>query len=210
MNMNNQNNIYGLLKENTHLIKNSEWAAVAYLSNSEYGINSQITKSTGTQTGNSVSTTNNITGIYDMSGVKKEFVNPETATENDLGQALIETKTWYNDTNTYRTSQNMYLTRGNTSITNYNYSGLTNSSTTFRTSITNVESKEEYKPQYLITFDPNGGTVGETTKTVTYGETYGSLPTPTRSGYTFMGWRGKKIKNTINQGVKEIKQVTIY
>lgn len=39
-----------------------------------------------------------------------------------------------------------------------------------------------------VTFDANGGTVSPTSKTVTYGKAYGTLPTPTRTGYTFDGW----------------------
>jgi len=39
-----------------------------------------------------------------------------------------------------------------------------------------------------VTFDPNGGSVSDNNKTVYYGETYGDLPTPTRTGYTFDGW----------------------
>ena len=39
-----------------------------------------------------------------------------------------------------------------------------------------------------ITFNPNGGTVSTTSKTVSYQGTYGTLPTPTRSGYVFQGW----------------------
>ena len=41
---------------------------------------------------------------------------------------------------------------------------------------------------YTVTFDPNGGSVSQTTKTVTYTHAYGDLPTPTRTGYTFTGW----------------------
>ena len=41
---------------------------------------------------------------------------------------------------------------------------------------------------YTMTFNPNGGTVSPTTKVVKYGQQYGSLPTPTRAGYTFAGW----------------------
>ena len=44
---------------------------------------------------------------------------------------------------------------------------------------------------YTVTFNVNGGeslTSSERTKTVTYGQTYGALPIPTRSGYTFTGW----------------------
>ena len=33
-----------------------------------------------------------------------------------------------------------------------------------------------------------GGTVSTESKTVTSGEAYGDLPTPVRSGYTFLGW----------------------
>lgn len=41
---------------------------------------------------------------------------------------------------------------------------------------------------YTVTLDANGGTVSTTTKPVTYGSTYGDLPTPERTGYTFNGW----------------------
>lgn len=42
-----------------------------------------------------------------------------------------------------------------------------------------------------VTFDPQGGQLDQTSKNVIPNETYGILPTPTREGYTFMGWRGK-------------------
>ena len=41
---------------------------------------------------------------------------------------------------------------------------------------------------YTVYFNANGGSVSPTSKTVTYGSTYGDLPTPTRTGYTFTGW----------------------
>lgn len=41
---------------------------------------------------------------------------------------------------------------------------------------------------YKVTFDPNGGYSDIYSKGVKYGETYGDLPTPIRSGYTFLGW----------------------
>ena len=54
---------------------------------------------------------------------------------------------------------------------------------------------------YTVTFDPNGGTVTPTSKTVTYGGTYGDLPAPVRDGYDFIGWYtalsdGAKIEST--------------
>lgn len=44
-----------------------------------------------------------------------------------------------------------------------------------------------------VTFDPEGGSVDTTSKQVTFNSTYGELPTPTREGYTFKGWRGKNM-----------------
>lgn len=40
---------------------------------------------------------------------------------------------------------------------------------------------------YTLNLDPNGGTVSPTSKTVTYSYSV-SLPTPSRTGYTFLGW----------------------
>lgn len=39
-----------------------------------------------------------------------------------------------------------------------------------------------------VTFNANGGSVSETSKTVYYGQYYGVLPTPYRENYTFAGW----------------------
>ena len=41
---------------------------------------------------------------------------------------------------------------------------------------------------YVVSFDANGGTVKQKTKTVTYNTPYGALPDPIRSGYRFSGW----------------------
>ena len=42
--------------------------------------------------------------------------------------------------------------------------------------------------KYTLTYNPNGGSVYPTSKQLAAGEKYGTLPTPTRSGYTFTGW----------------------
>lgn len=41
---------------------------------------------------------------------------------------------------------------------------------------------------YTLTFDANGGTVSETSRTVTEGNQIRNLPTPTKEGYQFYGW----------------------
>ena len=48
---------------------------------------------------------------------------------------------------------------------------------------------------YTVTFNANGGSVDIGSKTVIYGEEYGTLPIPTRNGYTFKGWNGKNLLN---------------
>ena len=57
----------------------------------------------------------------------------------------------------------------------------------------NTETKNLYIMKgtalnYTLTYDANGGSCSTASKTVTYGSTYGTLPTPTRTGYTFNGW----------------------
>ena len=44
------------------------------------------------------------------------------------------------------------------------------------------------KKTYTVTLNANGGTCSKSSVTVTYGQAYGTLPTPTRTGYTFAGW----------------------
>lgn len=42
--------------------------------------------------------------------------------------------------------------------------------------------------EYTLYYDANGGSVSPSFKTVTYNSTIGTLPTPTRSGFSFNGW----------------------
>jgi uncharacterized repeat protein (TIGR02543 family) len=44
------------------------------------------------------------------------------------------------------------------------------------------------RPWYTAAFNANGGAVATESKAIVIGGGYGSLPTPTRSGYTFAGW----------------------
>ena len=54
----------------------------------------------------------------------------------------------------------------------------------------------KYTPnKYTVTFDVNGGNAlpkDQATKKVSFGSKYGNLPTPTRDGYTFLGWFTEK------------------
>ena len=146
----------------THMSKNNEWGAVAYLTQSihgrctnsttcsEVGINNNSGYLTGygapagsndsvtngaydTSLGKAASTTNNIYGIYDMSGGRGEYVmgvynNSKSASGfNDLpdkkyynnyttteyqGHALYATKGWYYDGNDVLDTSKSWYVRG--------------------------------------------------------------------------------------------------
>ena len=146
----------------THMSKNNEWGAVAYLTQSIYGrcadsttcidigINNNSSYKTGygapagssssatngaynTTLGKAASTTNNIYGIYDMSGGRGEYVmgvynNSKSASGfNDLpdkkyynnyttteyqGHALYATKGWYYDGNDVLDTSKSWYVRG--------------------------------------------------------------------------------------------------
>ncbi len=96
--MNDNENIYGITSAvDSHLMKNSEWGAVAYLSASQYGITPTINDSGKTESGKytaytggenysaqlTQSTTGNITGVYDMCGGAYEFVAAYYDNKND-------------------------------------------------------------------------------------------------------------------------------
>lgn len=53
------------------------------------------------------------------------------------------------------------------------------------------------KASYTITLDANGGTVSQTSLKCYDGEKFGTLPTPTRDGYSFLGWYSAKTGGTI-------------
>ena len=96
---------------NSHMMKNDEWGAVAYLSKSKYGKNAEVTINdnssfyTGGGSGKAYvtnvgqSTTGTVHGVYDMSGGSAEYVAAYVNNEHDnitsYGSALVngETKT---------------------------------------------------------------------------------------------------------------------
>ena len=67
---------------------------------------------------------------------------------------------------------------------------------------------------YKVTFNKNGGsTLSKTSKTVTSGKTYGTLPTAGRKNYTFKGWYTKKsggTKITASTKVTLTANTTLY
>lgn len=80
--------------------------------------------------------------------------------------------------------------------TTYTFGSLATGTYNFRARCTNgvglqtqsaTVSKAIYN-QFTVTFNANGGTTPTSSKKVTVGSTYGTLPTPTRTGHKFAGW----------------------
>ena len=124
--------------KNSHLIKNSEWGAVAYLTHSQYGRNGNEISTNNSEeliTGSSAgipsddntwgdniykynekegmlaSTTGNIYGVYDMSGGATEYSanwNSESGSLDEYGKAIDGTIYFSNSENNDRT-KNAYL-----------------------------------------------------------------------------------------------------
>lgn len=63
------------------------------------------------------------------------------------------------------------------------------SETIFRNTATITYTAKWEAKTYTVTFNPDGGTVDPTEKEVTFDTALGKLPTPTKTGYTFQGWK---------------------
>ena len=189
-------NSFGFVKDevDTHMSKNNEWGAVAYLTQSIYGrctssttcteigINNNSGYLTGygapagsndsvtngaydTSLGKAASTTNNIYGIYDMSGGAYEYVMgvytntigesgfsslPDTKYYNNYTEtsytehALTETKNWYSDSAAgFVNSINPWFKRGG-NYGNGTYAGV------FYFSINDGNSYSNYSSRLVI------------------------------------------------------------
>lgn len=70
-----------------------------------------------------------------------------------------------------------------------------------------------YLTSSKVTFDANGGSVAEESKTVYYGQYYGEMPMPTRTGYAFDGWYTEQnggTKVTSETVVSALANQTLY
>lgn len=87
-------------------------------------------------------------------------------------------------------------------MTDNTFANISFSGTIIANAIQNNDAKND---SITLTFDYNGATGGNTltSKTVVLGEPYGTLPTPTRTGYTFMGWS----KNGLTSEYQEVEYI---
>ncbi len=81
-------------------------------------------------------------------------------------------------------------TRENYSFTGwYDENGHRIDDSTVRGSATSFTVYAQWAPkQFTLTYNANGGSVSTTSKTLAFGDTLGTLPTPTRDYYNFLGW----------------------
>ena len=54
---------------------------------------------------------------------------------------------------------------------------------------------------YAVTFNPSGGSISQSTKVVTFGSAYGELPTPNKTGHTFIGWFNEKNESVTEESI---------
>lgn len=110
----------------------------------------------------------------------------------------ITTRTWNSKTGSYDYKYNQWV-ECSIGIASKTYNRRTEYGNKVLTAVLDgIESIPVYHPfeipfnvpakTYTITFNANGGTTPTSSKEVTLGSTYGTLPTPTRTGYTFNGW----------------------
>ncbi len=88
---------------------------------------------------------------------------------------------------------------------------------TTSTAINNIESYSLYAhwsvKNVTVTFDADGGSCSPGSKTFSYGEAYGILPTAVRNGYTFLGWYTSKTGGeqiTRNKVITNAEDHTLY
>lgn len=104
----------------------------------------------------------------------RTYTAPTTLTKyNSVGSLPTPTRTGYNFTGWYTSSS------GGTRVYDSSYLYYTTNHTLYA----------RWSAQsHLLFYNGNGGSVSPSYKSVLYGNPYGALPTPTRSGYTFLGW----------------------
>ena len=143
--MEQSNNVFGISNSDSHMMKNREWGAAAYLSHSKYGINTEIRinnnnacttgcgaatanasgsancdNSYGTVTSYPQSTTGNISGIFDMSGGVYEYV---MGNYGNTTSSSGFTADWFTSNSKYYDLYDSSIFTGNYS-TNYSFCSL--------------------------------------------------------------------------------------
>ena len=164
--------------------------------------------------GNSILSGNTIAIGSEETTIKATWIKKVTLTLNLDGGTITS-----NASGVY--SRNTTITLGTPTKTGYDFSKwqitagdsvLSGNKLTIGTTDTTIKAVYTAK-KYTVTYNANGGTVSGTSKSVTYNAKYGTLPTPQRAGYSFLGWYTAKTggsKITETTVVKITSNQTIY
>ena len=158
----------------------------------------------------------NLAGAYDMRGFVNRFELSTGATfEDDWSNSTLSGAQWGWGGSAWYPSALQNLEPGTYTLTcKLDATGVlaeTNEGNNTKSITFKVVAKGELLPNYTVTFNANGGSVSPATRTVASGSTVGTLPTATRSGYTFDGWFTLANGGTqISASTKVTANVTYY
>ncbi|MCL2100966.1 MAG: InlB B-repeat-containing protein, partial [Fibromonadales bacterium] len=188
-----------------HTVINAIWEIIAYTVNFETGAGNAVASQKVNHGAMIVSPPPPTRTGYDfeyweLGGVAYTFTTPVTAniTLTAKWKPKIQTVEFATENEIFVTQFVEYNATATVPITSptppenyeFDYWALGNSQYNFNTPITqNIILTAKWKPkQFTLIFDAQGGTVSPTSKTVTYGEPVGLLPTPARYAFEFKGW----------------------
>lgn len=116
----------------------------------------------------------------------------------------------------YGSSSGVWYSSDETTSTSYSFSSFNSQNTKVRViaydNYGNSTTSSEYSVNWItVTFNGNGGTVGESSRSLISGEQIGPLPSASRSGYTFSRWaRGSTSGSTVTQSTTFTSSTTVY
>ena len=129
-------------------------------------------------------TANSYTVTLDANGGTGGTTSVSATYDSAMPSATAPTRTGYTFTGYYYND------------TQYYDGSMTSTHTWDRASATTLQAHWTIN-NYTLTYDVNGGNaLSPDHKSVTYNTAYGELPTPTRTGYTFVGWYTQAIGGT--------------
>ena len=140
---------------------------------------------------------NGYTVTFDANGGNVSTVNKGVVYGSTYGTLPTPTKNGYVFTGWYTSAS------GGSKVTSSTTVSITKSQTLYAQWTAN---------SYTLNFNANGGIVSTSSKVITYGSTFGTLPTPIRDYYTFNGWYtaasgGSKVSSSTIMGAGN---TTIY
>ncbi|GEM_PF-3713501 len=187
------------------------------------GSGTQYVNANGVTVNNMYSTVAKDTTLY-----AKWTANTYTVTTNANGGTIPATSGWTVASDGATATKTMtydanYGTLPAPTRTGYTFGGWTlngkvvTSSTKMQTASNHTLTASWKANNYTVSFNANGGTVSPTSKSVTFDQAYGTLPTPTKTGYTFVGWTNSVFcvsdwliiwSGSTNQGTSSINRAT--